>query len=240
MTISLGPDKNHESVAAMFNDIAHRYDFLNHFLSLGVDKIWRKQLISNIISTKPLTVLDIATGTGDLAIQLAKSSPNFSITGIDISSGMLELSQQKLIKAGLTGRIRLVQADALHLPFPEAHFDSAMVAFGVRNFSDPVKGMTEIIRVLKPGGKLFILEFSMPSNSLLLSLYGLYFKYILPFIGRIISGHKLAYSYLPDSVTKFPNGKDFTTLMESAGFRNCNYTSLSFGIATLYEGKKDI
>lgn len=240
MSFGQSQDKNHESVAAMFNGIAHRYDFLNHFLSLGIDKIWRKQLIGKVKSTNPLTVLDIATGTGDLAIQLAKSFPVVSVTGIDISSGMLEIGQQKLVKLNLTERIRLVQADTLHIPFPEAQFDSAMVAFGVRNFSDPVKGMTEIWRVLKPGGKLFILEFSMPSNRLLLGLYGLYFKYILPFVGRIISGHKLAYSYLPDSVTKFPNGKGFIALMGSAGFGNCNFTSLSFGIVTLYEGNKDI
>jgi len=231
-------NKDPENVGAMFDGIAHRYDFLNHFLSLGIDKVWRKKLIKRLKLNNPKTVLDIATGTADLAIQLAKNDPVVNIAGIDISVKMLEIGQQKLVKRGLTQRIALTQADSLNIPFPESSFDAAMVAFGVRNFNDPVKGMNEAFRVLKNGGKLFVLEFSMPRSKVMLLLYKFYFKVILPMVGRVISGHKMAYTYLPDSVTKFPDGTDFIKLMNEAGFTDCNFNILSFGIATLYEGRK--
>ncbi len=231
-------NKSPEQVGAMFNDIAYRYDFLNHFLSLGIDKVWRKKLIRRLNSGHPKTVLDIATGTADLAIQLAKSAPNVKITGIDIANQMLEVGRQKLNKSGLSDRISLIYADSLSIPFPDASFDAAMVAFGVRNFADPVKGMNEAYRVLKPDGKLFVLEFSMPKGIFMPILYRIYFKAILPLIGRFISGHRMAYTYLPDSVTSFPDGEDFINLMIKAGFKNCVFKPLSFGIATLYEGEK--
>ena len=227
-----------QQVEAMFNDIAPSYDFLNHFLSLGIDKIWRRKTIRKIIAEKPNDVLDIATGTADLAIMLAKKFPDVSITGVDLAENMLEVGRKKVNALNLSNRITLKQADSLSLPFADESFDSAMVAFGVRNFEDPVKGMTETLRVLRKNGKYFILEFSLPRRFPMAQLYRFYFRAILPLIGRMVSGHKKAYTYLPESVKAFPDGNNFIVLMEKAGFSQCKYKKLSFGIATIYEGQK--
>ncbi len=227
-----------QQVEAMFNDIAPSYDFLNHFLSLGIDKIWRRKTIRKIIAEKPNDVLDIATGTADLAIMLAKKFPDVSITGVDLAENMLEVGRKKVNALNLSNRITLKQADSLSLPFADESFDSAMVAFGVRNFEDPVKGMTETLRVLRKNGKYFILEFSLPRRFPMAQLYCFYFRAILPLIGRMVSGHKKAYTYLPESVKAFPDGNNFIVLMEKAGFSQCKYKKLSFGIATIYEGQK--
>lgn len=227
-----------QQVEAMFNDIAPKYDFLNHFLSLGIDKIWRRKVIRKVIAEKPSDVLDIATGTADLAIVLAKKLPEVKITGVDLSENMLEVGRKKVENLNLSNRITLKQGDSLSLPFADESFDSAMVAFGVRNFENPVAGMVETYRVLRQNGKYYILEFSMPRRFPMAQLYRFYFWAILPLIGRMVSGHKKAYTYLPESVSAFPDGLNFIKLMEEAGFTSCKYQKLSFGIATIYEGEK--
>ena len=227
-----------QQVEAMFNDIAPKYDFLNHFLSLGIDKIWRRKVVRKIVADNPKDVLDIATGTADLAILLAKNHPSVKIIGVDLAENMLEVGKQKVERSKLADRILLKQGDSLSLPFADNSFDSAMVAFGVRNYEDPVKGMMETLRVLRPNGKFYVLEFSMPRKFPMSQIYRFYFWAILPLIGRIVSGHKLAYTYLPESVNAFPDGQSFIKLMENAGFKNCKFRLLSFGIATIYQGEK--
>ena len=197
-------NKKSDNVAAMFNSIAAKYDFLNHFLSLGIDKLWRHRLVKQLAKSNPRQVLDIATGTGDLAIQLAKHHKSVNITGVDISENMLSIGREKILKRKLEGRINLKQANSLSLPFADDEFDAAMVAFGVRNFEDLSKGITEIHRVLKDGGSLYVLEFSMPSRFPMRNLYRFYFRRVLHFVGGIVSGSKSAYTYLPESVFAFP------------------------------------
>lgn len=224
----------------MFNDIAPKYDFLNHFLSLGIDKIWRRKVVRSIIKHNPQEVLDIATGTADLAILLAKKHSTSNITGVDLSENMLAVGRRKIDEFNLANRITLKQGDSLSLPFESNTFDVAMVAFGVRNYEDPVKGMAETLRVLKPSGKFYVLEFSMPRKFPMAQLYKFYFWAILPLIGRMISGHKQAYTYLPESVSAFPDGINFIQLMKNAGFSDCKFKKLSFGIASIYQGEKHL
>lgn len=231
-------NKKSDNVAAMFNSIAAKYDFLNHFLSLGIDKLWRRRLVKQLAKSNPRQVLDIATGTGDLAIQLAKHHKSVNITGVDISENMLSIGREKILKRKLEGRINLKQANSLSLPFADAEFDAAMVAFGVRNFEDLSKGITEIHRVLKDGGSLYVLEFSMPSRFPMRNLYRFYFRRVLPFVGGIVSGSKSAYTYLPESVFAFPEKEKFVEIMANAGFKNCSYKRLTFGVASIYVGSK--
>ncbi len=231
-------NKKSDNVAAMFNSIAAKYDFLNHFLSLGIDKLWRRRLVKQLAKSNPRQVLDIATGTGDLAIQLAKHHKSVSITGVDISENMLSIGREKILKRKLEGRINLKQANSMSLPFADSEFDAAMVAFGVRNFEDLSKGITEIHRVLKAGGNLYVLEFSMPSRFPMRNLYRFYFRKVLPFVGGIVSGSKSAYTYLPESVFAFPEKEKFVEIMANAGFKNCSYKRLTFGVASIYIGSK--
>lgn len=231
-------NKKSDNVAAMFNSIAAKYDFLNHFLSLGIDKLWRQRLVKQLAISNPRQVLDIATGTGDLAIQLAKYHKSVNITGVDISENMLSIGREKILKRKLEGRINLKQANSLSLPFADDEFDAAMVAFGVRNFEDLSKGITEIHRVLKDGGSLYVLEFSMPSRFPMRNLYRFYFRKVLPFVGGIVSGSKSAYTYLPESVFAFPEKEKFVEIMANAGFKNCSYKRLTFGVASIYVGSK--
>ncbi|RPH29082.1 MAG: bifunctional demethylmenaquinone methyltransferase/2-methoxy-6-polyprenyl-1,4-benzoquinol methylase UbiE [Bacteroidales bacterium] len=225
-------------VEAMFNDIAPKYDFLNHFLSLGIDRIWRRKVIRKIVNDEPTDVLDIATGTADLAIMLAKKHATVRITGVDLAENMLAVGRKKVDELNLSNRISLKQGDSLSLPFENDSFDCAMVAFGVRNYENPVKGMEETLRVLRSHGKFYVLEFSKPRRFPLAQLYRFYFRAILPLVGRMVSGHKQAYTYLPESVSAFSDGNDFILLMEKAGFLGCKFKKLSFGIATIYEGVK--
>ena len=226
-----------QQVAQMFDNISARYDFLNHLLSLSIDKGWRKKVVKLVKAEKPQQVLDVATGTADLAIALEKSHPQH-ITGIDISNGMLEVGRKKVAKKGLTQLITLEQADSENLPFGDNHFDAITVAFGVRNFEDLEKGLQEMQRVLKPGGKLLVLEFSQPQKFPFKQVYNFYFKNILPGLGKLISKDSSAYTYLPESVGAFPFGEKFTRIMEKCGYTQTRFTPVTFGVATIYEGTK--
>ena len=221
-----------KQVTKMFDNIAGSYDFLNHTLSLGMDNIWRKIAIKKL-SNKPATILDIATGTGDFAISASKYT-NATITGIDISQGMLDVGVEKITKKGLTNRIQLQLADSENLPFQDNSYDAITAGFGVRNFEDLNKGLSEIYRTLKSGGKVAILEPSEPTNFPLKQFYNLYFHHILPFIGGIVSKDKNAYSYLPDSVSAFPSGNNFLTELDKVGFKESKHIPLTFGIVSLY------
>lgn len=226
------------AVESMFDSIAWRYDFLNHFLSFSIDRLWRKRAVRIISQThKRPAILDVATGTGDLAIAAIRLDPS-KITGIDISKKMLEIGRVKIQKKGLSSRIELIQADSENIPFEENVFDVAMVAFGVRNFSDPVKGLSEMRRVLRNGGMIMVLEFSKPSGFPFRTVYNFYFRNILPFFGKLFSKDKSAYEYLPDSVMKFPDNEAFLKLMSHAGFTETKQVKLTGGVASIYTGIK--
>lgn len=225
-------------IRAMFDSIAWRYDFLNHFLSFGIDKLWRRKAVRLIGKyKKDPVIIDIATGTADLAIAAMKINP-VKITGVDISEGMLEIGRNKIKRLGLSEKVELIVADSESLPFSDNSFDVAMVAFGIRNFNDPEKGLTEMRRILNDRGMLMILEFSKPRNALLKSFYELYFRKILPLFGKLFSRNSHAYSYLPESVMNFPDNEDFMQMMRRAGFMSVNQIKLSGGIASIYTGHK--
>jgi len=227
-----------EVVESMFDSIAWRYDFLNHFLSFGIDKLWRRKAIKIISgSYKNPNILDVATGTGDLALAALRMNPS-KVTGIDISLNMLEIGKEKLIKRGLADKIELLQADSENIPFADSVFDVAMVAFGVRNFSDPLKGLSEMKRVVRKDGMIMVLEFSKPSGFPFRPVYNFYFRNILPFFGKIFSKDKAAYSYLPESVMKFPDNAEFLNLLKLAGFSETKQIKLTGGVASIYTGIK--
>lgn len=225
-----------EQVARMFNNISRRYDFLNRFLSLGVDVYWRKRAIRLLAEAKPQLILDVATGTGDLAIAALKLKPK-KIIGVDISVGMLDIGRAKLKRRGLD-QIEMIEADSENLPFEENKFDAAIVAFGVRNFENLDRGLAEICRVLRPGARLVVLEFSRPRKFPMKQLYSFYFTAILPRLGRWMSRDATAYTYLPDSVNAFPDGEDFLKRLQQNGFKNTACYPLTFGISSLYVGVK--
>ena len=231
-----GKDKR-EKVENMFDGIAPKYDFLNHFLSFGVDYYWRNKVLKIIKKVGPKSILDIATGTGDLAILSSKANPE-KIIGIDISQNMLNVGIDKVRAKGLDKLITLQQEDSEDLSFDDNVFDLAMVAFGVRNFQNLEKGLGEIKRVLKPGGTFIVLEFSQPRSFPMKQLYGFYSKNILPTFGRIISNDASAYTYLPESVKRFPAFEEFTSIMDKVGFKNTRYESLTSGISSIYIGEK--
>ena len=226
-----------EQVARMFDNISGRYDFLNHVLSLNIDKLWRKRVVKMAKAMNPNSILDVATGTGDLAIALSKIDAD-QIIGLDLSQGMLDVGQKKLIHKKLTDRIELKQGDSEDLPFEDNQFDVVTVAFGVRNFENLEKGLEEIRRVLRPGGKLIVLEFSQPDSFPFKQLYRFYFKNILPNIGKMISKDSSAYTYLPDSVDAFPYGAAFTRILSQCGYQDAEAQKLSFGIANIYQALK--
>lgn len=227
-----------QQVKTMFNNIAHRYDFLNHFLSAGIDFSWRKKAIRILGKTNPKKILDVATGTGDLAIEAVKLNPQ-QIVGVDIADDMLAIGREKIQKKGLSEIITLETGDSEALRFPDNSFDATMVAFGVRNFENLEKGLSEMHRVIKTGGMIMVLEFSKPGKFPVKQLYTFYFRYILPFLGRLISGDSAAYTYLPDSVGEFPAGEQFLAILKNIGFTNTINKSLTFGIATIYTGIKN-
>jgi demethylmenaquinone methyltransferase / 2-methoxy-6-polyprenyl-1,4-benzoquinol methylase len=226
-----------EQVARMFDNISHRYDFLNHFLSLGIDKHWRRKAIRLLVPHNPRIILDVATGTGDFALQALTLKPE-QIIGVDISAGMLDIGRQKIERKGVTHIIDLIQADSENLPFPENKFDAVTVAFGVRNFEDLKKGLREIGRIMKPGAMLVVLEFSRPTGFPFKQLYNFYFKIILPKLGQWISRDKAAYTYLPESVEAFPDGESFTHILKETGYKNVSCKPLTFGISSIYTAQK--
>ena len=250
-----------QQIAEMFDKIAFRYDFLNRFLSGGIDIYWRRRAIRELragaahvgaaaagtvdatgdvatIGSKDAAVLDVATGTGDMAIMMAKHLPGSRITGVDISSGMLEIGRQKVARLQLEKKISLQQGDSEALPFPDRHFDAVTVAFGVRNFEHLEKGIREMGRVLKPGGRLIVLEFSQPRTPGIRQVYDLYLRLVAPSIGRMISSSREAYQYLNDSVRAFPEGENFIRILEDCGYVHTRLRRLSFGICSLYIGER--
>ncbi|MEO8147636.1 MAG: bifunctional demethylmenaquinone methyltransferase/2-methoxy-6-polyprenyl-1,4-benzoquinol methylase UbiE [Bacteroidia bacterium] len=226
-----------EQVEKMFDHIAPKYDFLNHFLSFGIDRSWRKTAINMLSAESPKLILDIATGTADFAIAASRLHPN-KITGIDISERMLKVGHAKLRLKNLENKIQLMKADSEALPFADESYDAVTVAFGVRNFENLQKGLKEIYRVLKPKGSVVILEFSMPHKFPVRLLYKLYSKTILPLSGKIFANDAAAYTYLPASIEKFPSGYKFLSELDKAGFKENIFKPLTFGIATVYKGTK--
>lgn len=226
-----------EQVAEMFNNISKKYDFLNHFLSLGIDITWRKKAVKMLAADKPKLILDIATGTGDFAIEALALNPD-KIIGVDISEGMLAEGRKKLKKRKLDDRIELQTGDSERLLFEDNKFDAVIVSFGVRNFENLEKGLRDMYRVLKPGGKTVVVEFSKPKKFPMKQGYNFYFKYILPQIGKIVSKDNAAYTYLPESVQAFPDGEDFLAVLKKVGFKNTQCKPLTFGISSIYIGQK--
>ncbi len=226
-----------EQVAGMFNNIAPRYDFLNHFLSIGIDKMWRRKAISLLRPKSPKLILDLATGTGDLAIAALRLHPE-KVIGLDISTGMLAVGNRKIRKKGLYPQIELLEGDSENIAYPNNYFDAITVAFGVRNFENLEKGLLEMYRVLKPNGACIILEFSKPRSFPFKQLYGFYFRYVLPGLGRFFSKDNAAYTYLPESVQEFPDGVDFLAILEKLSFKKLKQYSLTLGIATIYYAEK--
>lgn len=226
-----------QQVASMFDNISKKYDLLNHLLSLGIDIIWRKKAIKMLQKDQPKLILDIATGTGDFAIEALVLKPE-KVIGVDISEGMLQEGRKKMKQKKLEHLIELQLGDSEKLLFQENKFDAVIVSFGVRNFENLEKGLADMYRVLKPGGKTVILEFSKPKKFPMKQGYSFYFKYILPQIGRMISKDHSAYTYLPASVKAFPDGRDFLDILEKVGFKQTQCKTLTFGISSIYTGIK--
>ena len=227
-----------EQVADMFDNIAFRYDFLNRFLSAGIDIRWRKEAIRQLKDLNPKKILDVATGTADVAIMSCGILQPEKIIGIDISDGMLELGRKKIHKLGLANVIELVNGDSETIKFTDNSFDAVTVAFGVRNFQHLEKGLSEIKRVLRPGGKLVVLEFSKPKTALIKQLYNVYMKAVAPNVGKLFSKNRTAYKYLDESIKKFPEGQNFTNILDNLGYRNTYCKPQSLGICSIYCGEK--
>jgi demethylmenaquinone methyltransferase/2-methoxy-6-polyprenyl-1,4-benzoquinol methylase len=232
------PLSKKEQVAGMFDHIASRYDLLNRVLSGGIDMSWRKKALAELDLSGSATLLDVASGTADVAILAAGRFRDTRITGMDISEGMLDIGRKKIKARLLENTISLILADSESIPFADNHFDAVTVAFGVRNFQHLERGLSEIKRVLKPGGKLVVLEFSKPENKLFLPLYQAYRKWIAPNIGSLLSKQKKAYQYLDKSIEKFPEGKVFLDVLSEVGFTNTYLKKLSLGICSIYCGNK--
>lgn len=226
-----------EEVAQMFNNISARYDFLNHFLSLGIDHIWRRKAVNTLREIQPKRILDLATGTGDFAIALLKLNPT-QIIGMDISSGMLEVGKNKMKAKHVSHIIDMQLGDSENMPFEDGYFDAITVGFGVRNYEHLEKGLSEMLRVTRVGGKIVILEFSKPKQFPIKQAFGFYSRFIIPFFGKRISKDEKAYAYLPESVAAFPEGKAFTDILSKLGYKQVESTLVSGGIATIYTGIK--
>lgn len=226
-----------EQVATMFNNISKKYDLLNHLLSMGIDIVWRKKAVRLLKKEQPKKILDIATGTGDFAIEALSLKPE-KIVGVDISEGMLEVGRRKMKKKGVDHIIEMQVGDSEDLQFPDDHFDAVIVSFGVRNFENLEKGLAEMLRVLRPGGTAVIIEFSKPRMFPFKQFYNFYFKAILPRIGKFVSKDQSAYTYLPESVQEFPDGNRFLGILQSIGYKHTRCKPLTFGISSIYIGKK--
>ena len=228
-----------EKVQQMFDNIAPTYDRLNHLMSMNVDKLWRRHALKEIVDGTPQRILDVACGTGDSTISIARAAAEGTkVTGADISEGMMALVMEKAGKAGVKDRIDLQVADGEALPYGEETFDRVTCAFGIRNFEHKEKGLEEFRRVLRPGGRAVILELSVPQNKVLRWAYDLYFLHILPWVGGKVSGDKAAYKYLPASVHNFPAPKEFCRMMEEAGFRSVRFRTFTFGLCRMFTGER--
>lgn len=229
-----------ENIRTMFDNIAESYDSLNHIMSLNVDKIWRARAIRKVISTtRPQKIMDLACGTGDFSIAIAKRMAERShVTGVDLSEGMLAVMKTKVKEAYLQNRISIEQGEGELLRFADNSFDVVTIAFGIRNFEDREQGLREVLRVLKPGGKICILELSEPANPIIRSIYRIYFTKVMPFIGGLISGNKAAYKYLPASVINFPQKKEWMAIMKKCGFSNVSHRAYTLGMCRMYIGQK--
>lgn len=230
-------DSKKKQVAEMFNNISHKYDFLNHFLSGGIDILWRKKAVKILSKSKPKLILDVACGTGDFAIECVKLNPD-KIYGVDISSGMLEVGKKKIKKKGLENLLEFKLGDGEKLDFEDNTFDAITVAFGVRNFENLEAGLKDMLRVLKPSGKVVVLEFSTPTKFPMKQLYSFYFKNILPIMGKMVSKDDTAYTYLPESVAAFPDGDKFLEVLSKLGYKNSKCKPLTFGISSIYTAEK--
>ncbi|MEQ8904762.1 bifunctional demethylmenaquinone methyltransferase/2-methoxy-6-polyprenyl-1,4-benzoquinol methylase UbiE [Ekhidna sp.] len=230
-------DAKKKQVAEMFDSISGKYDFLNHFLSLGIDIRWRKKAIKMLRDLKPKQILDIATGTGDFAIESLKLNPE-KVIGVDISEGMLNVGRKKMKNKGYSEIIDMQSGDSENLHFEDNTFDAVIVAFGVRNFENLEKGLSEMNRVLRPGGRAVILEFSKPTVFPFKQLYNFYFRWILPKIGKVVSKDNAAYTYLPESVNEFPFGDNFLKILDKTGYKNTKCKPLTLGISSIYVGEK--
>ncbi|WP_028891223.1 bifunctional demethylmenaquinone methyltransferase/2-methoxy-6-polyprenyl-1,4-benzoquinol methylase UbiE [Tenacibaculum sp. 47A_GOM-205m] len=226
-----------EQVAKMFDNISEDYDGLNRVISFGIDVSWRKKVVKLVGENNPKQILDIATGTGDLALMMSQLNPE-RIVGLDISEGMLQVGRQKVAKANLSNKIEMVVGDSENIPFPDSTFDAITVSFGVRNFENLDKGLTEIFRVLKPGGKFVVLETSNPTKFPFKQGYKLYTNFILPIIGKLFSKDKVAYSYLSETANSFPFGEAFNNILQKNGFKNARNTPVTFGVASIYTALK--
>ena len=229
-----------QQVSKMFDNIAKHYDFLNHFLSLGIDKVWRRKMIAELQDVQPQLILDVATGTGDVAINTIKqlNIKGLHIIGLDISPEMLNIGKKKIVTEGMSGTIDMIVGDSENLPFENNKFDAITVAYGVRNFENLERGLSEMQRVLKPKGKLVVLEFSQPRVFPFRQLFNFYFKNILPLIGKMTSKDNRAYTYLYESVQAFPDGDNFLKVLDKTGFKNTACKSLTIGISSIYTAFK--
>jgi demethylmenaquinone methyltransferase/2-methoxy-6-polyprenyl-1,4-benzoquinol methylase len=228
----------HEQVRSMFNSIAPTYDLMNRLMTFGIYKRWRSKTVKTLRSVGAKNILDIATGTGDLAIKIAKDIDGSHVTGVDLSEGMIAVGKTKVEQAGLADRISLAAADALALPFADNSFDAITVAYGVRNFEHLDKGYAEMLRVLRPGGMLCVLELTPPASPLVKPFYTAYTRGIIPIVGRMLSNDRRAYTYLPESIAAVPARNDMLQIMRAAGFTNTAYRSFTFGVCTLYTACK--
>jgi demethylmenaquinone methyltransferase/2-methoxy-6-polyprenyl-1,4-benzoquinol methylase len=240
VTVSVSTSKEPERIAGMFDAIAQRYDRLNHLLSGGLDRGWRRRAIRELRLAESDRLLDVCTGTADLAIEAAthRGGSAGTVVGLDFAGEMLRIGRDKIARAGLRDRVRLARADAMQLPIADRSFDAATIAFGIRNVADPVAGCRELHRVLKPGGRMAILEFGMPTMPVVSGVYAWYFRAVLPRVGRLISRHSDAYEYLPASVSSFPSGENFVTILREAGFSTVRAVPLVFGAVYLYVARR--
>lgn len=227
-----------EQVREMFDSIAPAYDFMNRAMTFGIDKIWRAIAVKKLRRYRIHSILDVATGTGDLALLLNRKLSPERINGIDLSEGMLSIAREKAKKAGIIGKITFEKGDCLNLKYADGTFDAVTVAYGVRNFEHLDKGYKEMLRVLTKGGVVCVIELSTPQNPTIRTLYNIYANHIIPLAGRLVSKDTRAYSYLPESITAVPQGKEMLAIMENAGFRNCRCYPLTFGTCTIYIGEK--
>lgn len=227
-----------EQVRDMFDNIAPAYDFMNRAMTFGIDRRWRRIAVDMVARNPHDSILDIATGTGDLAMLLARRTQARRITGLDLSQGMIDIGRRKIERAGLAGRIELICGDSLAMPFADAQFDAITVAYGVRNFADLLAGYREMARVLRPGGTLTVIELCTPTARLVRPFYRLYTRRIIPLMGRLVSKDVRAYSYLPESIAAVPQRAGMTTLMEQAGFSDAAWRTLTFGTCAIYTARK--